>query len=234
MINILCGNGKRVIAVAWTGIAAILLPGGKTCHSAFRLPLNLQQDTVITGLTTKEKEQLLHTDVIIWDEASMADKWALEAVDRLLRDITSNDDVPFGGRIFVMGGDFRQVLPVVPGGSRLQILAKCVKYSILWQHFRQFRLKINMRANANETAFANWLLKLGNDELPEPPVRKTDFSVSLPRQIITQDVVSDLFPEQFDGSDIAMLQRVILTPFNDDCRQINERVLDRLRGKHVW
>ncbi|PVU88291.1 hypothetical protein BB559_005636 [Furculomyces boomerangus] len=28
---------------AWTGIAAILLPGGVTCHSAFSLPLDLSK-----------------------------------------------------------------------------------------------------------------------------------------------------------------------------------------------
>ncbi|CAF1955596.1 unnamed protein product, partial [Rotaria magnacalcarata] len=42
----------------------------------------------------------------------MTPSYALKAVDILLRDIM-NISVPFGGKIMVLGGDFRQVLPVV-------------------------------------------------------------------------------------------------------------------------
>ena len=83
LINVLRGERRSVLAVAWTGIAAILLPGGLTCHTAFRLPLDLQCDSTCK-LTKKEKEKLLRTDVIIWDEASMAEKYALETIDRTL------------------------------------------------------------------------------------------------------------------------------------------------------
>ena len=34
------------------------------------------------------------------------------AIDRLMRDLTKND-VPFGGKVFLLSGDFRQTLPVV-------------------------------------------------------------------------------------------------------------------------
>ncbi|KAL4563839.1 hypothetical protein LXL04_027887 [Taraxacum kok-saghyz] len=50
--------------------------------------------------------------LIIWDEASMAKRQAVEAFDRTMQDITGVT-LPFGGKIMVMGGDFRQVLPVV-------------------------------------------------------------------------------------------------------------------------
>uniref|UniRef100_A0AC34FY32 ATP-dependent DNA helicase n=1 Tax=Panagrolaimus sp. ES5 TaxID=591445 RepID=A0AC34FY32_9BILA len=51
------------------------------------------------------------TDVFIWDQAPMAPKYALEIMDRLLRDFTKIDE-PFGGKILLLGGDFRQLLPV--------------------------------------------------------------------------------------------------------------------------
>ena len=41
----------------------------------------------------------------------MAPKYAMELVDRTLCDIMDND-LPFGGKIIVLGGDFRQLLPV--------------------------------------------------------------------------------------------------------------------------
>jgi ATP-dependent DNA helicase PIF1 len=47
----------------------------------------------------------------------MASACALMVVNRLLKDIMEND-VFFGGKVIVLGGDFRQVLPVVPHGSR--------------------------------------------------------------------------------------------------------------------
>jgi hypothetical protein len=83
------------------------------------------------------------------DEASMVPLHALHAIDRMLRDIT-NVDVPFGGKIFVLGGDFRQVLPVVPRGSRTKIIENCIKSSPLWQLFQKYQLKTNMRALQEE------------------------------------------------------------------------------------
>ena len=45
----------------------------------------------------------------------------------------------------VLGGDFRQVLPVVPLGSRCDIVQQSLKNSFLWKHVHKLRLKINMR-----------------------------------------------------------------------------------------
>ena len=61
--------------------------------------------------------------MIIWDEAPMTHRFAFEAVDRTLRDILSKDDLQasekiFGGKTVLLGGDFRQILPVIAGGSR--------------------------------------------------------------------------------------------------------------------
>lgn len=163
----------------------------------------------------------------------MIDKRALEVVDQTLRDLMQNE-VPFGGKLIVLGGDFRQVLPVVPGASRAQIVAKCVKASDLWRHFRQLCLHVNMRANANEVEYAQWLLQLGNDTLPAPENRLTEYSVALPPQLLSKDVVCESFPDLFDGEDERMQQRVILTPFNEDCRLINERILDRMQGSLIF
>ena len=75
--------------------------------------------------------------MIIWDKAPMSHKHTFEAVNRSLRDIMKEVspelvDVPFGGKVFVVGGNFRQVLPVVPRGSRGQVVAASVHESSLW------------------------------------------------------------------------------------------------------
>ena len=55
---------------------------------------------------------LTETDLIIWDEAPMNDRRFFEALDRTLRDILNNPEKPFGGKSIMLGGDFRQTLPV--------------------------------------------------------------------------------------------------------------------------
>ncbi|RYR15961.1 hypothetical protein Ahy_B04g072929 [Arachis hypogaea] len=66
----------------------------------------------------------------------MINKLAFEALDRTLRDIMvsvsdSNKDLPFGGKIVVIGGDFRQVFPVIPKGSHAEIVMASINFSVL-------------------------------------------------------------------------------------------------------
>ena len=43
--------------------------------------------------------------------------------------------MPFGGKIMVFGGDFRQVLPVVPFASPEQVVAETMQYHYAWAKF---------------------------------------------------------------------------------------------------
>jgi hypothetical protein len=63
---------------------------------------------------------LCTTSLIIWDEVAMTKRQAVETLDRFLQDIMDCNE-PFVGKVVVFGGDFRQVLPVVPRGTRAQI-----------------------------------------------------------------------------------------------------------------
>ena len=97
------------MCVAWSGIAANLLPNGQTVHSCFMLPLQLAVDTTCTiSAESAAAERLRAVRVIIWDEAPMALSYAIDAIDRTLR-FVCDIDLPFGGKTVVMGGDFRQV-----------------------------------------------------------------------------------------------------------------------------
>jgi ATP-dependent DNA helicase PIF1 len=53
--------------------------------------------------------------------------------------------IPVGNKVIVVGGDFRQVLPVVPKESEAQIADSCLNQSYLWEHIKTAKLKINMR-----------------------------------------------------------------------------------------
>ena len=106
-------QGLVALAVAFSGIAATLLDGGRTYHSRFKAPLLVDATSTcaISAQSTLAK-LIRRTALIVWDEAPMAHRYHLEAFDRTLRDVTGNDD-PFGGKVLVLGGDFRQILPVI-------------------------------------------------------------------------------------------------------------------------
>lgn len=46
----------------------------------------------------------------------MMHKYYFEALDNTLQSILQSN-VPFGGKVVMLGGDFRQILPVIPKGS---------------------------------------------------------------------------------------------------------------------
>ena len=74
----------------------------------------------------------------------MLHKFAFEAVNRTFRDITCIDK-PFGGKVFVFGGDFRQILPVIPHSSRADIVSASLTHSFLWRYLKVVKLTTNMR-----------------------------------------------------------------------------------------
>ncbi|XP_074346810.1 uncharacterized protein LOC141685613 [Apium graveolens] len=101
-------------------------------------------------------ELIQQTDLIIWDEAPMQHRHVFESVDRSLRDIMSAIDKrrakkPFGGIIVVFGGDYRQILPVIPKASRAEIVGSTLNKSKIWEFCQVFLLKQNMRLHARNT-----------------------------------------------------------------------------------
>ena len=92
---------------------------------------------------------------------------AFEAVSCTFQDLMHND-LPLGGKTVVMGGDFRQVCPVVKKGSRGKVVAACLKNVAFWPQVKCLALSINMRAmtagqqEAEDLgAWADHLLNLG-------------------------------------------------------------------------
>lgn len=64
---------KKVCNIAFSGIAATLLKGGRTVHNRFKLPLNLNTNSTSSiENNSKEAIELKETDCFIWDEAPMA------------------------------------------------------------------------------------------------------------------------------------------------------------------
>jgi len=59
------------------------------------------------------------------------------------------------------GGDFRQVLPVVPRCTRAQICDATLLQSYIWDDIKIIRLKQNMRAQ-NDVWFSQFLLRISD------------------------------------------------------------------------
>ncbi|CAN7099598.1 unnamed protein product [Brassica rapa subsp. narinosa] len=112
-------RGDIVLNVASSGIASLLLPGGRTAHSRFGIPLNPDEFSSCTMKHGSDQANLVKaSSLIIWDEAPMMSKHCFEALDKSLSDIVRKHDTqPFGGKVIVFGGDFRQVLHVINGAD---------------------------------------------------------------------------------------------------------------------
>ncbi|XP_037943171.1 ATP-dependent DNA helicase PIF1-like [Teleopsis dalmanni] len=82
----------------------------------------------------------------------MAHKRALEALDRILKDLR-NDWRCFGGAMILLSGDFRQTLPVIPKSTAADEINACLKSSNLWRYVKKLQLVTNMRvALVNDTS----------------------------------------------------------------------------------
>uniref|UniRef100_A0A2N9G403 ATP-dependent DNA helicase n=1 Tax=Fagus sylvatica TaxID=28930 RepID=A0A2N9G403_FAGSY len=176
LITWIPSEGKIVLAVASSGIAALLLPGGRTAHSRFQIPIKVgDESTCSIKQGTHAAELMSKVSLIIWDEAPMAHRNCFEAVDRSLRDLLrftdpTSLDKPFGGKTVVLGGDFRQILPVIPKGRREDIVESSINQSLLWDYCTVFKLTQNMRIQQNRgdkptRDFAEWILKVGDDTI---------------------------------------------------------------------
>ncbi|XP_071698421.1 uncharacterized protein [Rutidosis leptorrhynchoides] len=141
-------RGDIVINVASSGIAALLLTSGRTAHSRFSIPINVLEDSVCSIQPDSDLAALLNkAKLIIWDEAPMMHRHCFEAFDRIMRDIirSPNRHKPFGGKVVVFGGDFRQILPVIQRGQRPETVDASLHSSRLWHHCKVLRLTKNMR-----------------------------------------------------------------------------------------
>ena len=95
------------LAVASSGIPITKLTGGRTAHSRFKIPLEIQE---LSSLSISFQSALAElsrvSKVVVWDEAPMIHRFSLEALDRSFRDIMDTD-VVFGGKSIVLAGDSR-------------------------------------------------------------------------------------------------------------------------------
>ena len=139
---------------------------------------------------------LRQASLILWDEVVMCERYSIEAVDRNLRVIMKSPSVTFGGKCVLFNRDFRQILPVVPRGSRCMIVFTCFKSSPLYRYVNSLSLTENMRlrgiqkdkkADKEVLEYPEFFLKAGEGKLE----RATDSLIPLPPAVNIVDSVAD-------------------------------------------
>ena len=233
-------RGKIVLCVASSGIAALLLPGGRTAHSRFKIPIDLTDESLCNMQRGTTLSALLQaTSLIIWDEVPMQDRWAVEAVSKTLADVCERLDGTGGGRAFggipvLFGGDFAQTLPIKPDGGRPQAVMASLTQSTIWAMARVLYLTDNMRvsgADDENRSFVSWLQDLSYD-------KRLHGDINLPSYMPTAASLTQLYDEVFPATfmqqaatDIdAFRGRVILCIQNAVAAEHNAAILDRLPG----
>ncbi|XP_074377397.1 uncharacterized protein LOC141718926 [Apium graveolens] len=207
---------KIVLPVASYGIVVMLLPGGRTAHSRFHIPLKL-------------------------DENCSAD--IMSVIDK------RRAKKPFGGITIVFGGDFRQILPVIPKASRVEVVYSTLNKSKLLESCEVFLLKQNMRLNAGNTDlenktiadFSKWQLAVGDGKETNisPSPDNGEILIKIHDKYIVHtsgDPMRKLFEVTYPNflhnisSHEYLRSRAILTPTNIVVDEINTTILEKIPG----
>ena len=158
--------------------------------------------------------------------------------------------------MLLLGGDFRQLLPVVPGAHEPEIVANTIlhHYSLHEGYMVRFSLTANMRllhgGGGEDTPHRDWLLQLGSGLLP----RNTDLhplAVELPEHLCmppgseAENFIQWIYPDvrahvqqclttgDTEEHDVWFRHRAILSARNDVALEINNLILDMYRTSRV-
>ncbi|MDD9341337.1 MAG: AAA family ATPase, partial [Providencia heimbachae] len=231
---------KIALALASSGIAATLLEGGRTAHSALKLPLNVQMIETPTCNISRNSAMakvLRLTSIILWDECTMANKKSLEAFNRTMQDLRGNQQL-FGGALILLSGDFRQTLPVIPRSTPADEINACLKSSVLWRYVQKLTLNINMRIHLQNDPsaheFSKQLLEIGDGKIQ---IDNTNGLIALPNNFCTitqsiDELIECVFPnilQNYRNHDW-LRERAILAPKNIHINAINFQIQAKLPG----
>lgn len=178
----------------------------------------------------------------------MTHKHCFKALDMRLRDIMGNNlnsNSIFGGKVIVFGGDFRQILPVVPRGTHSDIVHSSLNASYIWNDCEVLTLTRNMRLQSGSKLtesheieqFSKWLLNIGEGKLSVPNDGYAEFDIPSEMLISNFDdpittIIESTYPSFMDNyrSYDYLKSRAILAATIETIDKINEHVLDLMPG----
>lgn len=121
------------------------MEGGQTVHRGFGLPIPMYNDSISKLKPGMPLANVLRdSHVILINEVSIMSTHGLRIMNKILRE---------------------QLLPVVPRGTRTEIVSECVISNALWGTCHPVILKENVRAQFDPD-FTARLLKVGTGHVP--------------------------------------------------------------------
>ena len=254
LMNVLIHAVRRLgvvtVSVSSIGIGALHFDDGQTVHSMFRIPIQEDIDVLAgdrltsklvdlleDGKSSQRIEFLRAADFIVWDEISPIRNSVFYAVDKLFRKLCNKPNVPFGGKFFVITGDWKQLPPVDESTERTRywngdpiafesIYFLSVKSTEIFKNcFEKRTLTLNERAK-DDREFQSDLHLIGNGlnvfATGEVPIEEFGFKTFYN----LKDSMDWLFVEgqmkPYDAQDIAM--KAFVSPYNSEVDAINTEV----------
>jgi ATP-dependent DNA helicase PIF1 len=163
---------------------------------------------------------------------------------------TQGHHKPFGGKTVVLGGDFRQILPVVTKGKREHIVSATLHKSALWDQCNLYTLHQNMRLQSmtsdpalcsRMSEFAQWVLSIGDgcaegitfDNLSDSTWIKIPDTMLINEMLGLQGLIDATYPALGSSyADVTYLRgRAILAPTNKDVETVNAHMIRFLPGQ---
>jgi hypothetical protein len=219
-------DSKIALATAMSGIAAILLKLGTTFHRRFGVPVPCMSDSSSQiKLNSKEALLIKQSVVLMIDEVSMMNYRLLDLLDRFLKELMGNTNF-MGGKLVILMHDFRQILPVVPQGSRADIISAAVINSEIWSQVVPLKLRENMRVQKmlqQNTSpeqlrklqeYSRWLLDMGDGKLPSA-VPNVQGIIEIPSQMVCnthrelEDKVFDNFLHNYNNPEYLLTRAIV-------------------------
>ena len=125
LLDTVWSGGSFASAVAALGVAALLV-----LYARFEVPIKVGEPASRFAQKQSSLADLLRRcALIVWNEAPMAHRHQLECLERTLRDPYDSACL-FGGKVVLLGGDFRQNLPVARRGARAPVGGACLTQSL--------------------------------------------------------------------------------------------------------
>uniref|UniRef100_A0A0D3CZU4 ATP-dependent DNA helicase n=2 Tax=Brassica oleracea TaxID=3712 RepID=A0A0D3CZU4_BRAOL len=203
--------------VASSGIASLLLPGGRTAHSRFGIPINPDEFSTCKLTQGTDKADLVKAaSLIIWDEAPMMSKHCFESLDRTGR------------------------AEIVMAALNSSYLWKHVKFLQLTKNMRLLSNNLSAEESKDLQEFSQWILDIGDgkigdgndgESLIDIPEEFLILDAKDPIEAISSAVYGDATSLHQNNEAKFFQERAILCPTNDDVNMINQHMLDKLHGE---
>ena len=206
VISYIRAHQHIVLTIASSGVASLLLPGGRTAHSRFKIPCNLEEGAVCDIKRGSMLAELIKkTSLVIWDEALMTHRIVNAAIINL--SLWSNV------QILTLTTNMRLKSP----GLNKEAAKELEMFSKWILDIGEGKVPAFSKQGESE---ATWI------KIPEDLILRTDGDKIA---CIVNSVYNDLTEKYMDAS--YLRERAILTPTNDIVDLVNNHVVSLIPGE---